>query len=78
MLPGGTAYQTDVGMCGAVNAVIGMDTARAEVWMRQQLGEDVTKPPWTEPGPPYAADAVLIDVAAAKKSRSITRLSTRQ
>ena len=25
ILPGGTAYQTDVGMCGDYNSVIGMD-----------------------------------------------------
>lgn len=29
VLPGGTAYMTDVGMCGAYNSVIGMDPAVA-------------------------------------------------
>ena len=27
ILPGGTAYQTDLGMCGDYNSVIGMDKA---------------------------------------------------
>lgn len=29
VLPGGTAYQTDAGMCGAYDSVIGMDKAKA-------------------------------------------------
>jgi metallophosphoesterase (TIGR00282 family) len=78
ILPGGTAFQTDVGMCGAVNAVIGMDIDRANAWMRQQLGEDVPRPERKDPPPPYAADAVLIYVVGPTKSRSIKRISSRQ
>jgi metallophosphoesterase (TIGR00282 family) len=36
ILPGGTAYQTDAGMCGDYNSVIGMEkgTAAARFWRR--------------------------------------------
>ena len=36
ILPGGTAYQTDAGMCGDYNSVIGMDkgAAAAKFWRR--------------------------------------------
>ncbi len=36
ILPGGTAYQTDAGMCGDYNSVIGMEkgTAAARYWRR--------------------------------------------
>jgi len=36
ILPGGTAYQTDAGMCGDYDSVIGMDkgTAAARFWRR--------------------------------------------
>lgn len=78
LLAKGTAYQTDVGMCGAENSVIGMPIHRGEAWMRQIMGEDVQKPERSVPEPPYAVDAVLIDVIDRHKSRSITRLTTRQ
>ncbi|MDP4000019.1 MAG: TIGR00282 family metallophosphoesterase [bacterium] len=77
LLPKGTAFQADVGMSGAVNAIIGMDIERANAWIRRQLGEDVPKSPPKDPRTPYAVDAVLIETDGPTKSKSIKRLTTR-
>lgn len=77
VLPGGTAIQFDAGMCGGLNTVIGMQYERAEAWLRKELGEEVEKPPRTEPERPYICDAVLIETDGPKKSKSIERLTTR-
>lgn len=77
VLPGGTAIQFDAGMCGGLNTVIGMQYERAEAWLRKELGEEVEKPPRTEPERPYICDAVLIETDGPTKAKSIKRLTTR-
>ena len=80
VLPNGTAFQSDVGMCGSLNSVIGMGVDRSYMFLRRELGEDVVMPPHKKGlfPKPYFCDAVLIDVIDRHKSRSITRLTTRQ
>lgn len=73
----GTAIQFDAGMCGGLNTVIGMQNERAEAWLRKELGEEVEKPPRTEPDRPFICDAVLIETDGPSKSKSIKRLTTR-
>lgn len=77
LLDGGTAIQFDAGMCGGLNTVIGMQTERADAWLRQETGETVEKPPRTEPARPFICDAVLIEADGPHSARSITRLTTR-
>ena len=78
ILSKGTAYQSDVGMCGSVNSIIGFNIHNSTTWLRRELGEPLKK---TAPTPadeePRTVDAVLIDAVDRHKSRSITRLSTR-
>lgn len=78
VLNGGTAIQFDVGMCGGLNTVIGMQYERAEAWLKKELGEEADKPPRAEPERPFICDAVLIDTIDRHRSRSIMRLTTRQ
>ena len=79
ILPRGTAFQSDVGMCGAQESVIGFDTANSQTWLRREMGEPLKK---TAPTPstaePFICDAVLIEVADRTKSTTIKRLTTRQ
>ena len=78
ILPHGTAYQSDVGMCGSVDSVIGFNIHNSNIWLRRELGEPLKKTaPTPADGEPRAVDAVLVDTFDRHKSRSITRLSTR-
>ena len=79
VLTNGTAYQSDVGMSGAVESVIGFNAHNSENWLRRELGESLKKTaPKPEDRPPHTVDAVLIDVIDRSKSRSIERLTSRQ
>ncbi len=79
ILPKGTAYQSDVGMAGTLEGVLGFHAPTSIRWLRQEMGEDMGKVPLeVSEQRPYVCDAVLIDIAGRHKSRSITRLTTRQ
>ena len=58
LLPGGTAYMSDVGMTGGANGVIGFSK---EGFFRLFLGEKRSGPPQMAEGP-VRLDAVLIEV----------------
>lgn len=78
LLPKGTAFQSDVGMCGAFNSIIGMQTDEATSWLRRELGEEASRPPGRpEVDRPYICDAILIETAGATAAKSIRRLTTR-
>lgn len=78
LLPRGTAYQSDLGMCGGLDSVIGFNIQNSTTWLRRELGEPVKKTsPHPADLPPFICDAVLIETAGPTKSKSITRLSTR-
>lgn len=78
ILPQGTAYQSDVGMCGSVDSIIGFNIHNSTTWLRRELGEPLKKTaPTPADGDPRTVDAVLIDTIDRRKSRSITRLTTR-
>lgn len=78
ILPKGTAYQTDVGMAGTLEGVLGFHAPTSIQWLRKELGEHDEKVPLTVAEErPYVVDAVLIDTNGPHKSRSITRLTTR-
>ncbi len=70
ILPGGTAYQTDVGMTGARDSVIGV---QKENILKRFLGEGGKRFEYAEEG---ACDinAVLIDVGPDRKANSIRLL----
>jgi calcineurin-like phosphoesterase len=57
ILPGGTAYMTDVGMVGGANGIIGFSKG----FLRIFLGEKPSRPLETAQGP-ARLDAVLIEV----------------
>ncbi|MDP9212026.1 MAG: YmdB family metallophosphoesterase, partial [bacterium] len=78
LLPQGTAFQSDVGMCGALDSVIGATVESSTGFLRKELGEDVGKiRPEPALKPPFICDAVLIETDGPAKSKSIRRLSTR-
>ena len=78
ILPGGTAYITDVGMCGALHGVLGFDAPTSQRWLRKEMGEDMGKVPLAvAENEPYVCDAVLIEADGPAKSKSIKRLTTR-
>lgn len=79
VLPGGTAFQADVGMCGVQNSSIGVSFTSARHSLEAELAGAARKPKRTQAdNPPYTCDAVLIDVIDRHKSRSIKRLTTRE
>jgi calcineurin-like phosphoesterase len=58
ILPGGTAYITDVGMAGAVNSLLGME---AKPIIQRFLTQMPTKFS-VEMMPPYVLSAVIVEV----------------
>lgn len=73
VLPGGTAYITDVGMCGPIDSVIGMDKDIVLARFRTQLPHR-----FKVADGPAALNGVLIDVnEATGKARSIERVYRR-
>lgn len=74
VLPGGTAYITDVGMCGVMDSVIGMDKEAVVMRFRTQLPQyrnRVAEGVGT-------AHGVMIDIdEASGKARNIVRVSRR-
>jgi hypothetical protein len=78
ILPKGTAFQSDVGMCGALNSVIGATVESSLNFLRKELGEDVGKARPEAPNQgPYVCDAVLIETDGPTKAKSIKRLTSR-
>ncbi len=71
-LPGGTAYVTDVGMCGAQDSVIGVEKESA---VNRFINEEPSKFVRPESGI-IQVNAVLIEVDIDKKSSTITRVDT--
>jgi hypothetical protein len=49
ILPGGTAYQTDIGMCGDYDSVIGMEKQTAIERLTQTLPTERLEPAGGEP-----------------------------
>lgn len=82
VLPKGTAYQTDVGMCGALESAIGAPFTDVIPWLREEMGETgpaAQRGRRTGPAdtPPLICDAVLIETTGPTGAKAITRLSTR-
>jgi metallophosphoesterase (TIGR00282 family) len=78
LLPKGTAYQSDAGMCGGYDSAIGFDIDNATRWLHRELGDPLPpEDPVPASGKPFICDAVLIETASRQKARSITRLTTR-
>lgn len=77
LLPHGTAYQSDIGMCGGLDSVLGFTPQAARLWLGRELGEDVGKVPFDMAEGPAICDAVLIETDGPTKSQSIRRLTTR-
>jgi len=72
VLKGGTAYITDVGMCGPTDSVIGMDTETVLLRFKTQLPQHRNR---VADGP-ATANAILADVdETTGKARSIVRIS---
>lgn len=59
VLPGGTAYMTDVGMCGDYDSVIGMDKAEPVRRMREKTPGGKFEPA----GGPATLSGLLVDIA---------------
>lgn len=78
ILPQGTAYQTDVGMCGGLDSVLGFSPRSARKWLGRELGETKGRVPFemAEDGP-AVCDAVLVETDGPHRARSIRRLTTR-
>lgn len=71
VLPGGTAYITDLGMCGPVDGVIGMDRAQAMRRLTERLPAR-----YKLAGGPVRLSGVVIDCdPASGLARSICRFS---
>jgi len=49
ILPGGTAYQSDIGMCGDYNSVIGMEPAEPLLRFTRKIGSQRLEPAQGEP-----------------------------
>jgi calcineurin-like phosphoesterase len=72
VLKGGTAYITDVGMCGPIDSVIGMDTETVLMRFKTQLPQHRNR---VAEGP-AAICGILADVdETTGKARSIVRIS---
>jgi calcineurin-like phosphoesterase len=78
LLPGDTAYQSDVGMCGGLTSVLGFSFHSSRKWLGRELGEEPAgKVPYEMAEGQMVCDAVLIETDGPTKSKSITRLTTR-
>ena len=82
LLRKGTAYQSDLGMAGALNSAIGAPYESVEPWLRREMGETGQKAQrGKRQGPaetsPLISDAVLITTKDRHSATAITRLSTR-
>ncbi len=78
ILPGKTAFQADVGMCGALESVLGFSTPNSHAWLRREMGEQI-KPSGDliAKERPFFADAVFIETDSDGRASSIERLTTR-
>lgn len=70
ILPGGTAYVTDAGMCGLRDGIIGVDRS---VIMPRFLGGEKQPHSFAEHGP-VVFNAVLVEVGADGRATSIQRI----
>lgn len=70
ILPNGTAYVTDAGMCGLRDSIIGVDR---DAIMPRFLGGEKRKHDIAEHGP-AVFNAVIIEVDSKGKAKSITRM----
>lgn len=70
ILPQGTAFVTDVGMCGAQNSVLGVVP---EIIIRKQKDTEPVKFEWVETGPKLFR-SVLIETGTKMKAKSIRRI----
>lgn len=71
ILPGGTAYITDVGMCGALNSMIGV---KKEIVLQNMLTQMPVKFA-VETEPPFVINGVVVKIdAQTGKARSIERV----
>lgn len=77
VLPNGTAYQTDVGMCGGLDSVLGFSPESARAWLGRELGDNEGRVPYEMADGATVCDAVLIETDGPQKAKSITRLTTR-
>lgn len=78
VLPKGTAYQTDVGMCGGLDSVLGFSPASARQWLGRELQEATGRVPFemADEGP-VICDAVLVEVSGPHAASAIRRISNR-
>lgn len=77
LLPQGTAYQSDVGMCGGLDSVLGISPSSARAWLGRELGEGDGRVPFEMAEGLQICDAVLIETDGPTKAKSIRRLTTR-
>ena len=70
IFPGGTAFVTDVGMTGALNSVLGVES---EIIIRKQKDPGPTKFEWVETGPKVFR-SVLIETKKDGGAKSIVRI----
>lgn len=78
VLPKGTAFQTDAGMCGATESIIGVTLETSMAFLLKEMGENVKKGPKIgAENRPYTCDGVLIEVSGPTQATSITRLTSR-
>lgn len=78
LLPNGTAFQSDVGMCGGLDSVLGFSPHSARLWLGRELGETPSgRVPFEMAEGPTICDAVLIETAGPATATSIRRLTTR-
>ena len=70
ILPGGTGFVTDVGMCGAQNSVLGVVP---EIVVRKQKDTQPVKFEWVETGPKLFR-SVLVETGTKLKAKSIKRI----
>jgi metallophosphoesterase (TIGR00282 family) len=78
ILPGGTAFQTDAGMCASLDSVIGFQVEDSYRFLRREMGEDVPKPSANpEESHPVFSDAVLVETDGPHRAKAVRRLSSR-
>lgn len=74
VLPGGTAYITDVGMCGPIDSVIGMDVNLALERFLTQMPVRLE----AASGPAVLSAVIMVVDDATGKATAIDRISVRQ